>query len=843
MARVGELAPELVVVSGDVFDHPRVTASPIATFTKAVGDLMDRLPGVAVAIAAGLRDTPLDAGRLGPLEVVGAVGGVEVATETVRRFRVGETGGSVTLLPYAALVRAKRGRPVAEPDAHAEWNVLVAYADADFGRGRAWGAVAPGRWDYVALGSRHVRTQVAEGVHYCGSLERIGSDPWEEAATDKGFLLADLDSGSTTFCAVGARAVVSLAAVDAGAGGPVAVARRLSEALAGVPGGVEGKLIRVPVRGLAPNDLAAFDRDALEPLRKRVAGLRVDALPVRDRERLSAGGRGGAGTKARRGGRLGSRSATSRVAEPEAGKGGGKSGSRPPAARTLADLQASGLGGPSLDLRGASGLIGLVGGVAALWDETLAALHEAFAPPASEAAPSAMHVASPAAETFAPSAKKRPRRGAPVARGRVGAVVLDKDGFEPLLGAALADRGLRREEYAAVWFGAGSVGTWLSAGVSLLRGSASAGEAGARPRLPEARQGGWPAPRSLADWLRRLVKETERDVSRLRRSEAETLRLKARLATLREDAAEIQGDIEAGVMGWVRERQDAETRLLLHRDRARELKDRLKEAEKAGGEAGCSACGREVGDRMPDVVRARREEWDGVVQDGRWWRKRRDQLEDKPAEMKAAETRALEIEAAMDEASEELERRRVQAQELEHVRRRLRDLREAESHIAPPGAPSRPEANVAAQASERLRERIHVEAVTLTGGRLAKTFPGLFEAWTLGRRRSGGDVAALELAARIVLAELAVAVGLPLGSVLLPRGLDALHLEDVPRALVQLAKLARRLPLVFAGTSGRVVAAAPECFDYLFVSGHGPSGEDRIMRRRPRPSPLRLAAH
>ena len=35
MVRIGELAPELVVVSGDVFDHPRVTASPIATFAKA----------------------------------------------------------------------------------------------------------------------------------------------------------------------------------------------------------------------------------------------------------------------------------------------------------------------------------------------------------------------------------------------------------------------------------------------------------------------------------------------------------------------------------------------------------------------------------------------------------------------------------------------------------------------------------------------------------------------------------------------------------------------------------------------------------------------------------------
>ena len=249
MVRIGELAPELVVVSGDVFDHPRVTASPIATFAKAVGDLVDRAPGTTVAIAAGLRDTPLDAGRLGPLEVVGALGGVEVATDSVRRFRLEDAGGSVTLAPHAALARAEWGKPVAEPDGRAKWNVLVAYAEADSSRRRTSGVLAPGRWDYVALGSRHVRTQLAEGVHYCGSLERIGPDPWAEAAAEKGFILADLRSGATTFFPMSARAVVSLAPVDAGAGGPAAVARRLSEALAGVRGAWKASWSGCPCAG------------------------------------------------------------------------------------------------------------------------------------------------------------------------------------------------------------------------------------------------------------------------------------------------------------------------------------------------------------------------------------------------------------------------------------------------------------------------------------------------------------------------------------------------------------------------------------------------------------------
>ena len=803
MVRIGELAPELVVVSGDVFDHPRVTASPIATFAKAVGDLVDRAPGTTVAIAAGLRDTPLDAGRLGPLEVVGALGGVEVATDSVRRFRLEDAGGSVTLAPHAALARAEWGKPVAEPDGRAKWNVLVAYAEADSSRRRTSGVLAPGRWDYVALGSRHVRTQLAEGVHYCGSLERIGPDPWAEAAAEKGFILADLRSGATTFFPMSARAVVSLAPVDAGAGGPAAVARRLSEALAGVPGGVEGKLVRVPVRGLGPDDLAAFDHDALEPLRNRVAGLRVDALSARGRVKNSASGRADGKTqRADRAGPRGRGVVPLQAAEPKAEEDGARTEARDDAARALSDLQADGFGGPPLDLSGASGLVGLVGDVASPWPEVLSTLHEALA-------------------------------------GARANVQGEASRVERLLRTALAGRGIGWEQYAAVWLGTGPVGTWVAAGVALLRKSGVVAGAGPRIRPSDARRASWPVPRSLADWLHRLVKETERDVSRLERPAAETIRLKARLASLREDATEVQGDVEAGMMGWVRERQDAETRLLLHRDRARELKDKLKEAEEAGKDAKCSACGRDAGDRMSAVVQARREEWDAVVQDGRWWRKRRDQLEDKPAETRAAETRALELEAAMDEVSEELERRRVQARELEHVRRRLGDLREAESRIAAGGAPN---ADCAVLASERLRERVHAETVTLTGGRLARTFPSLFAEWTRGGLRGGGDMAALELAARIVLAELATEAGLPLGSVLLPRGLDALHLDDVPRALVQLSRLTRRVRLVLAGASGRVVATAPERFDHLFATGHGPGGETRIARQRPRPGLLRLDA-
>lgn len=278
LEKVAVCEPELLLIAGDVFDNPDVPPPPIAVFSRAVGKLRERVPGVVVAVVAGARDTPLDLERHGPLAVVGALASVEVATTAVRRLALRDGEASVTLVPHPAVVAA---RPAAvRPDPDAKWNILVMHA-----------AVAPldtralrirlRDWDYVALGSNHTRTQVADRAHYCGSLERIGPDPWEEAAVDKGFLTAELETGEVRFWPVEARAAVSLAPVDAIGGSTATVARRLDEALAGVPGGIDGKLLRLPVRGLSVDDFAVLDREVLERIRRRVVELRVDALPAK----------------------------------------------------------------------------------------------------------------------------------------------------------------------------------------------------------------------------------------------------------------------------------------------------------------------------------------------------------------------------------------------------------------------------------------------------------------------------------------------------------------------------------------------------------------------------------
>ena len=59
-----------------------------------------------------------------------------------------------------------------------------------------------------------------------------------------------------------------------------------------------------------------------------------------------------------------------------------------------------------------------------------------------------------------------------------------------------------------------------------------------------------------------------------------------------------------------------------------------------------------------------RDEWEAVVQDGSWWKKRRDQLELKPENLRDLEGRSIRLYAAIEGCAEEIERLRARLPEL-----------------------------------------------------------------------------------------------------------------------------------------------------------------------------------
>jgi hypothetical protein len=187
---------------------------------------------------------------------------------------------------------------------------------------------------------------------------------------------------------------------------------------------------------------------------------------------------------------------------------------------------------------------------------------------------------------------------------------------------------------------------------------------GARLHLVRLQGSSDPEPRRQAESIMERIRELEG-------APEEMAALEAELRSLRADDAEITGDVEAATMEWLRERQDAETQLGAYRDRARELKARIEGLEEAGDSAPCPTCGRTLHEHRQEVLEVLREEWEGVVQDGSWWRRRREQLEGKPDRLQELEGRALRLHAATEALAEQVEVARSRVRELTEARLKL----------------------------------------------------------------------------------------------------------------------------------------------------------------------------
>lgn len=430
--------------------------------------------------------------------------------------------------------------------------------------------------------------------------------------------------------------------------------------------------------------------------------------------------------------------------------------------------------GSRVDLRDARGLVAVVADRDPAWRRYTRALHTAFA----------------SGGTY--------RGPGPVVSSPDGRVRVGTPRFESLLGRTLglARHGMRRVEYAAVWYGAGAAGTWLSAAGALLQGAGSGGKGGGRA-------GGQGAPGADA-------------------------------GALREKAAEVATRAAAAKVAWIRERQDAETRLLLHRDRERELRRRVAAIETAGDVADCSVCGRPFGEHAESVLAARREEWESVVQDGKWWRRRRDQLKRKPGQLASLERKAAALQGRIAGVARE------GAGTHGEAGGGTRGVGQGAGAAEGVAVSAREAGNgVAASVREEVRGRIHRKVVTLTGGRIAGSFPGLYEEWTGGGRGGGEEITVLRIAARISMAELAIQGGLEMGAVVIPTGLERLSAEDLSRLLPELAGLGGRIGFVLVKATASVVASAPECFDLLFRIEDA-TGAGRVRRQRSGVGTVRL---
>ncbi len=558
LERVVALKPEVVALVGDIFDRWDPAAAAMQVFLDGLRGIQKLLPDARVMVVGGGRDLP--AGSVGPppLSILPLPLGVHVAVDRVQTVTDAELGTRVVLAPSGT------GEVLAElePDPNFQWNILLAYLDDPASKKD----IDTSSWSYVGFGGHHSCTEdlsVGTG-HFPGALERVGEGPWAEAGEEKGFLFADLVSGEREFVAVPGRPVVALAPISNRGRSREWLVRRVKEVLREVPGGIDGKIVRLQTEGFSPEDIGALPTALLSSARNRALHLTFEVWRSRDETDLE----GFPALLSEGTGASPPLTSLLQTAMDNSAAGGRYAGGF----TTVRAGPFSPLSGLDLDLP--DGVTGILGG----------------------------------------NARTRAE-------------------MRSLLRAALVDDPSDPRQN-------------LTQALQMNEGSVSLEEL--------FRQ----VTRALRDFLDQRfeigIYQEPRDTSAIE-VDRPASELDELLTALRADAAEGAGEVEVATMEWIRERQDAETRLQAYRDRARELKGRMSEMEEGGVEFPCPTCSRSLGDEQARVLEALREEWEEIVQDGQWWNRRRAQLEVKPDRLQSLEGATLKLHAEMEELAERVE--------------------------------------------------------------------------------------------------------------------------------------------------------------------------------------------
>jgi DNA repair protein SbcD/Mre11 len=284
------LAPDLVLIAGDVFHTVRPSNSSIAEAFRQLASLRTRLPDVPVVLIAGNHDSPRSSDTGNILTLFREIPELYVVTEEAERVRLDSIDTTVFCLPHNALARAEE--IALEPDPGSAVNVLMlhgtvggAAAEGKIRYVSEYGGVvvedssiAPERWDYVALGHYHIATELAPNMWYAGGIERTSTNIWAEAG-EKGFLLYDTDRQAATFHPVRTRPVIDLDRFSARGLGAAEVDAAVETAVRSIPDGLEGKVVRLVVADIPRHVVRELDHRRIREYRAEALHFHLDARP------------------------------------------------------------------------------------------------------------------------------------------------------------------------------------------------------------------------------------------------------------------------------------------------------------------------------------------------------------------------------------------------------------------------------------------------------------------------------------------------------------------------------------------------------------------------------------
>ena len=115
--------------------------------------------------------------------------------------------------------------------------------------------------------------------------------------------------------------------------------------------------------------------------------------------------------------------------------------------------------------------------------------------------------------------------------------------------------------------------------------------------------------------------------------------LRERLAQQEEECERLEKLREEATSRWQGDKQEVGAQLRILLDQAKELEERIMQLEDEGPDGACPTCRRPLGAEYDKVLTLVRGQYEDVVQDGKWYRKRQKQLEAESEEAVAARER------------------------------------------------------------------------------------------------------------------------------------------------------------------------------------------------------------
>jgi DNA repair protein SbcD/Mre11 len=290
VGRVIELAPDLVLIGGDLFHNVRPTNPAILHAFNQFVRLTHALPETPVVLIAGNHDVPRSAETGCILRLFQSVG-VHVIDREAQRLSFGGRDISVLAVPDVP-----GERPALTPDPSARYNVLLLHGEVQgmlpphlATMDRAAIEISPeelgaARWTYVALGHYHVFREIAPNAFYSGSIDYTSANPWGElweerqaGIAGKGFIEYDLETGAYRFHSVPAsRALVDLPPVSARGLTVAEVNARIHAVVEAAAGGIDDKIVRLIVRDLPRHVARDLDHKALRDYKRRALHFHLD---------------------------------------------------------------------------------------------------------------------------------------------------------------------------------------------------------------------------------------------------------------------------------------------------------------------------------------------------------------------------------------------------------------------------------------------------------------------------------------------------------------------------------------------------------------------------------------